>query len=274
MPSQKFSTCLPASESDSAIASEPHTAHHQLAASAQVNITWGFQYCRQQRFTNALNCFTRALQQYTQLQHLVGIGKSLNGLSAVYLQTQHYSRAQSYSQAAIAILEDTAARQDYALAVYQLGVSHLKCNHLSQAQRFLEQALALYHDLSDSLSEDRVLLDLGQLYVARQEFMFALACYEAVLDSLLIQGLHNHTQELLLTVLERMMQLCEICYGDDCAIVPFQEVLNRYIASGERSQIAQLFWQLGYFHESQQRYTLALECYSQALRAMLPEELL
>jgi tetratricopeptide (TPR) repeat protein len=71
-----------------------------------------------------------------------------------------------------------------------------------------------------------------------------------------------------------MMQLCEMSYGDDYAIVLFQELLHRYVARGDRQQIAQLLRQLGQFYESQHRYNLALECYAQALKAVPPEELL
>lgn len=273
MPCQKFVDCPPASESATPIASDPPTAHNRLATSAQTHLNWGRHYCRQQRFTKAIHGFTLALQQYTRLHYPVGIGRSLNGLSAVYLHTQQYRRAQACSQTAIATLESTTARSDYALAIYQLGVAHLKLNQLSEAESFLKQASTLYHALPDPLNEDRVLLHLGQLYMARQECMFALACYEAVLDSVLMRLWQDTTQELLLTVLKQMMQLCEHVYGGDCAIVPFQQVLDRYIASGNRQQIAQLLRQLGQFHESQQRYQLALECYAQALKAMPPKEL-
>jgi tetratricopeptide (TPR) repeat protein len=93
------------------------------------------------QFDKAIENFETALRRYTQIQDAIGIGKSLNGLSAVYLQTHKYRRSLSYSQAAISILEDTAANQDYALAVYHLGISHFKVHNLYPAEQCVEALL-------------------------------------------------------------------------------------------------------------------------------------
>ncbi len=249
------------------------TVRPQVNQQAEQNLKWGLQHCHQGRWPKAIKNLRLALQQYTQAEHPIGIGKSLSSLSAVYLQTAQYDRALTCSQAAVAILEGTPNQQAYALAVYQRGVSHLKLGDLTLAEKDLEQTLALYHALGDRLNEDRVLLHLGQLYFERQEYMFALAAYESVLDSLFAHTLSPQAQELLFHVLNLMMQLCAATHQADEAIVPYQDVLNRYIATGNQAQIAHVFRQLGHFHESRQQYAIALQCYAQALQAMPPQAL-
>ncbi|NER80925.1 MAG: tetratricopeptide repeat protein [Leptolyngbya sp. SIO1D8] len=243
---------------------------HRISAEGHTALLWGIQQYNHQRFDKALNNFKAALYQYTQVQDAIGIGKSLNGLSAVCLYTQCYERAIAYSQASVAILEQTPAQQDYALAVYQLGVSHLKANNFSFAEEYLEAALTLYHNLNDVLNENRVLLHLGQLYAKRKEYMFSLACYEAVLDSLLEYSLQDHTKTLLVDVLRLIMQICEETNQTDLEIVPHRDVLERYLTSGNPQKIAQVLRQVGKFYESQQQYNLALKCYTQALQAVPP----
>lgn len=97
-----------------------------------------YQHCQ---FDRAIEHFETALRRYTQIRDAIGIGKSLNGLSAVYLQTHTYQRSLSYSKAAVSILEDTAAAQDYALAVYQLGIAHFKLNNLYPAEQCVDALL-------------------------------------------------------------------------------------------------------------------------------------
>lgn len=174
---------------------------------AQTEFGWGLRHYHHQRFAKALKNFHLALQYYTQLQHATGIGKSLNGLSGVYLQIQQYGQALACSQAAIAALEATSARQDYALATYQLGVSHLKLQHFSEAEAALNKAITLYHALGDAINEDRVLLHLGQVYAYRQEYMFAIACYEAAIDSLMKQPLQTDTRSLVMDAVNLLLNI-------------------------------------------------------------------
>lgn len=206
-------------------------------STARINLTWGLHHCCQGQFEKALKCFERAHQQYRQAQDPVGIGRCLNGLSAVYLQTQDPVRAVSCSQMAMAVLAKTSACSEQALALYQLGVSHLKLDQLSQAQQALEQALAAYTALQDALNEDRVLLHLGQLYGRRRQFMFALACYEAVLDNMLRQPLSEAVQDLLFKVIGLMIQLCEETRTADRPAL-YQYLFSRYCGDRPSSECA------------------------------------
>ena len=244
---------------------------YQPSPDAQTALRWGIQHFNQQRLDKALKNFKAALQTYTQLQDLVGVSKSLNGLSAVYLETHAYERSLACSQASVAVLEDAQAPEDHALAVYQLGVSHLNLGNLSEAEHYLDKALTLYNVLGDTVHENRVVLHLGLLYNQRREFMFALACYESVLDDLLECPLQA-TQELVLNVLSLILQLCEETGQATLEKMPYQKLVDYYSAGGYPSKIAEIFRQLGQWHESQTRYGLAFACYQQALQVVPPVE--
>ncbi|MGF1523529.1 MAG: tetratricopeptide repeat protein [Leptolyngbyaceae cyanobacterium] len=217
---------------------------YQLSSDAQTSFQWGIQYFTQQRFDKALKNFQAALQTYTQIQDLVGAGKSLNGLSAVYLETQEYERSLACSQASVSVLEDIGSLEDYALAVYQLGVSYLRLDDTSAAERYLDRALTLYNVLGDTLHENRVVLHLGLLYAQRREFMFALACYESILDDLLECPLPQ-TQELVFEALSLILQLCEKTGQTTLDTMPHQKLMDYYRASGYQSNVADMLRQLG-----------------------------
>lgn len=245
---------------------------HAPSSDAQIVLQWGIQHFTQKQFDKALKNFQAALQTYTRAQDLVGVGKSLNGLSAVYLETQAYERSLAYSQASVSVLEDVGSLQDYALAVYQLGVSYLRLDHTSEAERYLDRALTLYNVLGDTLNENRVVLHLGLLYAQRQEFMFALACYESVLDDLLECPLLQ-TQELVFEVLSLILQLCERTGQTTLNEMPYQKLVDYYSSGNYQSNMATIFRQLGQFHESQTHYGLAFACYTQALQVSDPVQL-
>ena len=247
--------------------------NHQPSSNTQTTLRWGIQHCIQQRFDKALKNFQVALENSAHAHDLAGVGRSLNGLSAVYLQTQEYERSLAYSQASALILEDTIAQEDYALAVYQLGVSHLKLKNLPEAERHLDHALTLYNTLGDILNENRVVLHLGQLYTQRQEFMFALACYESVLDDLLEYPTQD-TQELVFDVLSLIMELYQTTHPEMLEAFPCNHFTGQHPSTtSEPADMATLFQQLGQFHEAQTRYGLALEYYARALRTVPPIQL-
>lgn len=246
-----------------------HSATEEDICTAQIAINWGTQSQQLQQFGQAIEYFRIALQIYTQAENPLGISKSLNGLSAVYLERQQYERARAYSQASIAILEvaestaSPATSEDYALATYQLGVSYLKLHNLPQAEAYLTQALSLYTTLQDAVSEDYVTLYLGQLYTQHQEYLFALAAYESVLDSLLERPQHESTHALLKHLLNFITAICEATQQADIAYLPYKRALEQSIMADTPETMSPIFHQLGQFYESQQRYGLSVACYAQ-----------
>lgn len=179
-----------------------------------------------------------AIAHFTQAQNAVGIGKSLNELSALHLAQADYERSLVYSQAATAILEDTDAKYDYAIALYQLGVSHFELHHWTQAEETLEQALTQFYTLSALKQENQTLLYLGQIYAQQQKFLFALACYESVLDSLIVNPFLENRRDLLSAVLQAVAQLSRQTKAGKAAIAGFQSVLEEYSLAAYHLQIS------------------------------------
>lgn len=241
-----------------------------VLAIAHKDLHAGHQHYQQGQLTQAQQKFTAALSYYTQAHMTVGIGKSLCGLSAIHLQLGSVELAVTYSQAAVAVLEETSATIDYAIALYQLGVSYGEMHHHPSAERYLSQALALFEALGHREYENEVLLHLGQLYQQQRQFTFALACYRAVLDSLMQAPIQASSQRQLKQVLSLMMQLCAQTKSGPTAIASFQTLLEQHIPAEAAQPIAHLIQQLGQFHESQEQYRLALECYAQALQTVPP----
>jgi len=214
--------------------------------------------------------FSTALAYYTQAQETVGMGQSLNGLSAVSLELENFDKALACSRAAVAVLEETSAMNDYAIALYQLGLSHRAMHQPHQAERFLSQALELFETRGDAQLDNDALLHLGWAYADQGKFAFALACCEAVLDALMADRTQANFQERLKSVLSLMLQLCGQTKMGDAVLASFQTLLTQHLPTESPRQVAVRIQQLGQFHESQAQYRLALEYYAQALQTIPP----
>ncbi len=182
----------------------PHTL-----ALADRDLHWGLHYYQQGKWTKALHKFESALAYYLQAQHELGMAKSFNGLSAVYLQWQVYSKVVSYSQSAEVILAPLGTSADAALAAYQQGIAHFHLGDGKAAEQCFERALNLYTELQDTLHENRVLIHLGHLYAAQNKDWLALACCEAVLDRLLTNPHQTGGPQLLEKVLPLISSLSD-----------------------------------------------------------------
>lgn len=235
----------------------------------KVFLTLGSLYHQHREFEQSLKCWQAAVQAFTQSQDLICLGVSLRQLGSLYMEKQQYSRSQACSQAAVAVLESLDVHHEYGHAVYQLALAHLKLGQLPRAEAELEHAMQLYQMQQDDLGENRALVSLGKLYAQRREFMFALACYESVLDSLLLPHQFDaKIDPLLIEVLCEISILCRETGHSDWASVPYQDVLNHFISQGRCAELAQACRELGQKYEEEQQYRLALECYHQALQFM------
>jgi len=222
------------------------------------------------QLTEAQQKFSTALAYYTQAQDTVGMGQSLNGLSAVYLELKNFDKALACSQAAVAVLEETSAMADHAIALYQLGLSHCAMHQPQQAERFLSQALELFETLEDEQFDHDALLHLTWAYAEQGKFAFALASCEAMLESLLADLAQANRQEPLQQVLSLTRQLCGQISPGTMALASFQAFLEQCLPTESPQQAASRIQQFGQFHEAQEQYRLALDCYAQALQTIPP----
>ncbi|MEM0979151.1 MAG: tetratricopeptide repeat protein [Cyanobacteria bacterium P01_H01_bin.58] len=229
----------------------------------------GSLYRQHRELDQAIKFWQAAVQSFTQSQDFIYLGVSLRQLGELYMEQRQYSRSQACSQAAVAVLEPCNVHHEHGHAVYQLGLACLKSGQLSRAEAELERAMQLYQMQQNDLGENRALISLGKLYARRHEFMFALACYESALDSLLASYQScERTEYLLIEVLCEISILCRETGHFDWANVPYQDVLSHFIARSRRAELAQACRELGRMYEEDQQYRLALECYYRALQSM------
>lgn len=237
----------------------PESAHEQPG---YAQMTAAENALHQKHFPEALKLLDQALHQFTIRGEMTGVGQSLAAMAKVHLATTDDSRALTYGQAAIAVLEDSEATAHLAQARHTLGLANFHLGHLTLAQTHLEKAATLYHRLADTSAEATVLNDLGQVYTQQKTLMFALATYEAALDCCLELSAET-TSALTAEVLQHIGQLYESMGYGEFAFAPYRDALETYRKLGETAKANRLLQHLGNLYETQSQYAAALECYAQ-----------
>lgn len=251
----------------------PSVAHHYDLVGG-VALVWGGLFKERQKYQDAISSFEIAIHAFTQAHDQLGVAKSLNGLSEVCLAVGQWSRARSLSRAVMAIAYDVPTLlEESALAHYVQGVSALHLEEFRAADTALQEALGLYMALEEPLWENRTLLQMGRLYRAQKLFMFAIACYESVINGLLPYLAATH--EVANLLFETLYHTGQLSGEMDCQgweADAYQQVSHHYIAADQRRELAQLFSQLGQRHEADGTHEIALGCYAQMI-AIYPQRL-
>ncbi len=158
-------------------------------------------------------------------------GKYLNIIGWLYFTARKYEKSLSCSRAATAMLENTGALTEHALALYLQGINYSEQDQLHDAEMYLQRALVCFGSLEEDSYENQVLLNLGRVYVRQRKFSFALSCYESVLDSLLRHPDREFTRQMLNEVLSLLMRLCQNLRSGDYAGILYQKALTNRLKS-------------------------------------------
>jgi tetratricopeptide (TPR) repeat protein len=149
--------------------------------------TSGLLYYQLGQWDQAIEHSIKALDALNMAKDAVGMGQTLTQLSEIFRQRQQFAIARQCAEMAVYQLrragtQDRTIRSQYALALHQLGGIHYHQKRYSVAMKMLERCLTLRQEQKDNLGEAQTLLAMGQVYVARQQYLYGLACYEAALE--------------------------------------------------------------------------------------------
>lgn len=204
-----------------------------------------FNNFKEDQLNSLLDSLQESLRQPTRERHEIITGKSLNGLSEIYLRLRNYERSLSYSKAASIILAKTSVKSDYALSLFLLGRSYSELNKQASAVTCFNAALALYEELKNTEYQNLVTLCLGRSYVRQKQYLFGFACYESVLDSLANESFCRASSNLLTVTVSLIMQSCKARYGEQGGITAYHKLTSRYLSDNISQQVTHLLQQLG-----------------------------
>lgn len=216
-------------------------------------------------YEQALTYYERTLYQATQQQRVTQMGLCLNGMGLIYRKLRNYERSHTYSQAAVQMFEEAGDRTYQAAALHNLGITCYRLQRHSQALSHFEQALSLRNTLRDLLGESMTLACMGQVYASRQEFLFALGCYQAALEACREFGQQVNVAQEEGILLGQIARVCEQTDHQDLAIDYYLEALEKLQHEEASYGTTIILNRLGRLHERLGHHAIALHYYHEAL---------
>jgi tetratricopeptide (TPR) repeat protein len=222
----------------------------------------------------ALDLYQQALELANCHQALTEMGLCLNGLGLIYLSLRNFDRAQTYTQTAVAIFEETSDRVFLAAATHNLGVALYWQHHYEAAIQAFSQSQQLRHQMADILGEAITLDYMGRAFASQQEYMFALSCYQAALECYSEMTDYDGIEMQIAILQGHIAILCEQTHHQELAISHYLDALETFQSNAEYSSATLMQHRLARLHETSGRTTMALYYYEQAWgNVKTPDEL-
>lgn len=161
-----------------------------LGVRAQTYSMQGLLYHQLGQWPQAMTSYKQAMAEFEADDDLFGIGQTCRQMGVLLLQQQQYGLARRWAELAVygftrasySTHNPSRLRSHHAAALHLLGNANFHLGHQALAVKQLEKVLSIRYELQDAIGEALVLADLGQVYQARRQLWYALACYEGALD--------------------------------------------------------------------------------------------
>jgi tetratricopeptide (TPR) repeat protein len=159
--------------------------------SAQVLSTHGLLYYQLEQWPQAMASYRQALDEYQAVDDFYSVGQTCCQLGTMLFQQQQYGVARQWAEMALRFLVKAERlntnnyslfRSQYAAALNLLGSANFYQGRHALALRQLEKVISIRCELQDEVGEALTMVMMGQVYQARQQVWYALACYEGALE--------------------------------------------------------------------------------------------
>lgn len=145
-----------------------------------------------EEYALAISYYEHALSLYQQANIADEAVRTLNNLGHIYSAWQRKAEAESYYRQALLLSQQIGAQWAQAVSLGNLGLLSREEANLGQAQVYYEQALRIFHQIGSSWEEATLLRNLGNLYLLRQRYDVALACFILARDIFIILQYPEH----------------------------------------------------------------------------------
>lgn len=155
-----------------------------LEGLARTNMDMGFALSRDNDPDQAIKHLERALGQFKDINHRIGIGECLSYLGLAYKDKGDFNKSEEYHLKALAQLTSTSNVNLEAIAVTKgnLGVVKRLKNEYSEAQSYHQDALEFYMKGSDLRAQSREYSNLGVVYRRMKKYDDAILMHEKALE--------------------------------------------------------------------------------------------
>jgi DNA-binding SARP family transcriptional activator/tetratricopeptide (TPR) repeat protein len=248
-------------ERRSLVAVAGYTAAHGWCTHTIALAATLFRYLNGGHFTDALAVHGQALHAARHTDDRAGQALALTNLGATHMQMGRYQQAAEHLQQALLLYPRAGDEVGQARARGNLGIIETRLGRYRDAAGHLQQALALYRQTGDQVGQDRVLVNLGIVEERLGRYETADDYYEQALA--LCRQIGNRDGEANALNSLGLVEQRLGRYQD--ATGHLQQALALFRQLGIRSGEARTLDSLGILHTRLGRHAQATEHFQQAL---------
>lgn len=217
----------------------------------------GMVYARTQDNPRAVECYTRALEMYRQVENRQGMAAALNNLGHVHEAKSEYSDAQQKYSAALELAKKTGNPVLESVTVNNLANVNLRRGNYSQALKLYNGALDVAQRLQMKLLEAERLNNIGAAHMALADYPEALDYFSRSLELSRSIGapeaqawaLHN-----LANISKEMGDLREALGYSATAVQLAKDTGNRWLQATSTLRRGNIYERCGVFPKAIQAY--------------------
>jgi CHAT domain-containing protein/Tfp pilus assembly protein PilF len=242
------------------LAQETHIWQTEAEQASQL-YQQGIEHYRNDKLSDALESFKKALKIYQQLGDLNSEGLTLNYLGLVYVSLSQYTQGVDFYQQALAKFRDLKNQWNEGVVLNNIARVYHNLGQYAQALNFYEQTLIIRKQVNDKEGEASTLGNLAQTYLALGEYSEALNLLNQAL--LLTRKLSDPI------VKGRVLNLLGLYYRNlgeyPEALKYYQEALKITQQLRNRNAQASVVNNIGDIYLYQGKYDQALRSFKQSL---------
>lgn len=143
-----------------------------LTPLANVHMNKGSIFKMQNKYTEALTDYFKALQLFEKEKHKKGEGMALGNIAHIYLLLRNFDQAEKYLKRAESIAIKLNDKEDLGSVSIALTNIYIKTD-IHKAIRYAERAATIYHELGNKYAEAIALSILGECHQSRKNYQKA-----------------------------------------------------------------------------------------------------
>lgn len=161
----------------------PHSQSQPSASNMESTILNGLgsAYFSSGNSTEAIACYSKALDGFKRSGDLVSESATLRNLGKLNNDLGDYEQALSYLFKALSIVEKLSNKQLHASISLDIGNTYLNQRTFIKSREFYEEALSIFKSIGDRVGESITLNALGRVRMLTNDFAAAPAIYESAL---------------------------------------------------------------------------------------------
>lgn len=133
----------------------------------------GMVYSAQGNLSKAIEDYTHSLKSHLELGNAIGAGNTLNSIGILYITQENYKSALQYLQQGLAVFDSISYRIGQAKVIQKIVYVHLRAGADSLALEMAKKGLELTREIGLKKVEADLLIELGDLYQRRGQYLEA-----------------------------------------------------------------------------------------------------